>query len=217
MSVIAEISLPADGFELGQILTVEAPTSITLETVVPMGERPVPFFRIQDDIRTDFERAIRAHPAVNDLQEVERHADEVLYALDWDASDDSFVAAIRQTEGTFLSATGTAQRWTVAVRFPSHERLSAFHERCSDADIPLELLRVYNPTNPEAGPWFGLTVPQREALILAVQEGYYSIPRHTSSQDLAAELDISDQALTERLRRAIIALTTNTLLVTEEP
>lgn len=216
MSVIAEISLPAEGFELGRILTVEEPTSITLETVIPIGERPVPFFWVENEVRTNFERAIRDHPAVNHLQEVDRHDDEILYALDWDASEDSFVEAIRGTKGTFLSATGTAQTWNAELRFPSHEALSAFNERCSDATIPLELLRVYNPTNPDAGPWFGLTAPQREALTRAVQEGYYSLPRQISTKELADDLGISDQALTERLRRAIIALTTNTLLIAEE-
>jgi predicted DNA binding protein len=50
----------------------------------------------------------------------------------------------------------------------------------------------------------------------AVEEGYYSIPRGISTKELAEEFDISDQALTERLRRAIITLVTNTLAVTGE-
>ncbi len=38
-----------------------------------------------------------------------------------------------------------------------------------------------------------------------------------STQDLANDLDISDQAVTERLRRAIVTLTENTLIaMTEE-
>jgi predicted DNA binding protein len=61
-----------------------------------------------------------------------------------------------------------------------------------------------------------LTTAQREALTLAIREDYYSIPRETSSQNLADQLDISDQALTERLRRAIVALTTSTLHVDDE-
>lgn len=215
MSVIAELSLPADGFELGRILTVEGPTSIALETVVPMGERPVPFFRIHDGVRADFEAAIRGHPSVNRLQEVDSHDGEALYALDWSVSADSFVETILATGGTFLAATGTAQMWHVEVRFPSHEAFSQFQERCSAADIPLEVVRIYNPTEPDAGPGFGLSAPQRKALTLAVQEGYYAIPRRTSTEALAETFGISDQALTERLRRGIVALTTTTLFLDE--
>lgn len=45
----------------------------------------------------------------------------------------------------------------------------------------------------------------------AVAGGYYAIPRHLSTKDLAKEFDSSDQAVTERLRRAIVTLTEHTL------
>lgn len=50
----------------------------------------------------------------------------------------------------------------------------------------------------------------------AVQGGYYSIPGRMSTQDLADALGISDQAVTERLRRAIETLTENALISTKE-
>ena len=64
--------------------------------------------------------------------------------------------------------------------------------------------------------WYGVTQPQRETLMRAVQRGYYSIPRQMSTQDLAEDLDISDQAVTERLRRAIVTLTENTLIAMQD-
>ncbi len=81
--------------------------------------------------------------------------------------------------------------------------MSQCQDCCEDAHISLELTRVYNPTDPEAGPWYGLSEPQREALTLAVRMGYYDIPRGCTTAELADELGISDQAVTERLRRAI--------------
>lgn len=48
----------------------------------------------------------------------------------------------------------------------------------------------------------GLTSEQYEALTEAIQYGYFEIPRDISLVELAAELDISHQALSERLRRA---------------
>jgi predicted DNA binding protein len=78
------------------------------------------------------------------------------------------------------------------------------------------VIRVYNPTTPDAGPWYGLTTAQREALVLAVESGYYDIPRTCTTVEVAEELGISDQAVTERLRRAIVNLVDNSLLVAEE-
>ncbi len=215
MSVIAELTIPADGFELGRILAVEGETRIALETMVPLGERPVPFFRLHEDIRESFEAAVREHPAVTDLVMVDSHEGETLYALDWNTAESSFFESIRTAGATLLLATGTVDAWHFELRFPSHDALSAFHEECVAGDVPINLTRVYNPTKPDAGPWYGLTPAQHEALTLAVQRGYYTIPRGVSTKELADEFGISDQALTERLRRAVVALTTNTLLVSE--
>lgn len=41
--------------------------------------------------------------------------------------------------------------------------------------------------------------------------GYYDIPRGCTTKELADELGISDQAVTERLRRAIGSLVRHTL------
>ena len=57
---------------------------------------------------------------------------------------------------------------------------------------------------------------QRETLSHTVEKGYYSLPRRSSSHVIAAEFDISDQAVIERLRRAIDTLVTNTLLLTAD-
>jgi predicted DNA binding protein len=68
---------------------------------------------------------------------------------------------------------------------------------------------------PGSGIWFGLTPAQRETLVAAVDGSYYPIPRRLSTEDLADRFDISDQAVTERLRRAIVALTENALAEVE--
>lgn len=47
-----------------------------------------------------------------------------------------------------------------------------------------------------------LTSKQRQAVALAIEEGYYSRPRGASLEDLASELDISKSAVSQRLRTA---------------
>lgn len=214
MSVIVELTVPADEFELGRILTVEGETGVVLETMVPLGGQSVPFFRLTDSVRESFEKQVRSHSSVQGVHVVNSHDDETLYALDWDIETDTFFRAILTNHGHVLDATGNLRSWAFQLRFESHEDLSGFEEECTDADITIEIERLYNPTKPEAGPWYGLTTPQRQTLSRAVEGGYYSIPRRISTAELAAEFDISDQAVTERLRRAIISLVSNTLLLT---
>lgn len=59
---------------------------------------------------------------------------------------------------------------------------------------------------------FGLTSKQYEALTTAYERGYYQVPRETDLQKLAEELDISHQALSERLRRATMIFIGEALL-----
>lgn len=216
MAVIAHLRIPADSFELGRILELQSGTTVELENMVPLGEKAVPFFSVSEKARETFEENVRDHPSVERIVEVARHDDERLYSLDWNVGRDVFFQGIVDLEGQLLSGTGTADTWEFEIRFPTHERLGEFQEYCSNAHIALEVGRVFNPTRPGTGMWYGLTPAQRDAITLAVRDGYYSIPRRTSTQDLADELEISDQAVTERLRRAIVTLVENTLIAIED-
>lgn len=62
---------------------------------------------------------------------------------------------------------------------------------------------------------YNLMAEQREVLITAEEKGYFSVPRDAQIEDIAAELDISPNAVSERLRRATGNLTRNTLKATQ--
>ncbi|MFC6798026.1 helix-turn-helix domain-containing protein [Haladaptatus sp. DYSN1] len=217
MSIIAHLRIPSSSFELGRILELGSGTTIQLENLVPLGEKAVPFFTVSEQARDSFEETVRKHPSVETITEVSRHDNETLYSLDWNVGRDIFFQGVLDSGGQLLSATGTTDTWEFELRFPTHDALSAFKEYCLNAHIPLEVGRVYNPLKPGTGMWYGLTDAQRETLVRAVRGGgYYSIPRQMSTQDLADALDISDQAVTERLRRAIEKLVENTLIALAE-
>lgn len=213
MAVIVDLALPSEQFELGRILGMAGETSVILETMVPIGERTVPFFRVHGEGH-EFEESVRSHTAVNDVDVISSHDGEVLYALDWDVSDDNFFEGLIESDANLLKARGGAETWSFELRFPSHAGLSAFQSHCTEHEIPITVERIYNPTNPGTGPWWGLSSTQRLTLIRAVESGYFSIPRQNSTQELADEFGVTDQAVTERLRRGIRTLVTNTILQT---
>lgn len=214
MSVITEIRVPADDFELGKILRLEDASAIELETLVPSGDATVPLFWVYEPVAGNFLESVERYPTVNSVTEVDVFDDRTLFRLDWDASQDHLFQCILENEGQILSATGTPDGWNFELRFSDREALSQCESCCEAAHISMEMVRVYNPTDPEAGPWYGLSEPQREALTLAVRMGYYDIPRGCTTAELADELGISDQAVTERLRRAIGTFGRNALLST---
>lgn len=215
MSVIVELRVPGEDFELGQILRGGNQARIELETMVPAGERTVPFFWVYDDGSPGLERSVREHPSVEGIRVVDTFDDRTLYALEWRAEQDRLLEEIREQEAQLLSGALAGADWDLELRFPSKEDLSAFHARCEERGIRLEIGRLYNPSRPERGE-YGLTDRQRDALVLAITRGYYDIPREVTTVELAEEFGISDQAVTERLRRAIVALASNTLLASDE-
>jgi len=215
MSVITELRISSDDFELGQILHMEEASGIELETLVPSGDVTVPLFWVYEPVGEGFLDTVERYPTVNSVTEVDVFEDRTLFRLDWDASQDHFFQCTLNNEGEILSATGTSEGWNFEIRFPDREALSQCRDCCEDAHISLDIVRIYNPTDPEAGPWYGMSEPQREALTLAIRMGYYDIPRGCTTEELADELGISDQAVTERLRRAIGAFGRHALLTPE--
>ena len=215
MSVITEVRIPSDDFDLGQILSLDGASAIELETLVPSGEVTVPLFWVYDSVEDGFLDSVERYPTVESVTEMDVFEDRTMFRLEWDASQDRLFQCILNNQGQILSATGTPEGWHFELRFPNREAMSQYQTCCEDAHITSELVRVYNPTDPGAGPWYGLSEPQREALMLAVRMGYYDIPRGCTTEELADELGISDQAVTERLRRAIGAFVRHTLLTPE--
>ncbi len=136
-------------------------------------------------------------------------------ALDWDIADGTFFEGIVETEADLLEATGKPESWQFDLRFQSHDSLSAFQENCVEHSVPNEVRGLYYPTKPDAGPWFGLSPAQQIMLTRAVEEGSYSIPWQISTAELGDQFDISDQSVTERLRRRIRNLVSGTLTVTD--
>jgi len=216
MSVIAELRIPGADFELGRIFDLSDGVSVDLETLVPAGDRAVPFFRAHGVDAEAFAVRLRTSPGVETVKIVEEFDDQTLYALDWDADGDPLISAVRSQCGQILRAAGSGDEWCFELRFPDHDALSTFRDRCTDAGVTLSVERVYHPSQPDAGPRFGLTEHQHEALTLAAEMGYYDVPRRCTTIEVATELGISDQALTERLRRGISTLAANTIFAQAE-
>ncbi|WP_435101540.1 helix-turn-helix domain-containing protein [Halarchaeum sp. P4] len=209
MSVIADVEVAATSFELGRALTVPGRADVELEEMVPLEHAVVPLFWLNATSAAEFVASVEANENVEDLAVVEEEHGRTLYSLQWDARDDRLLGAIPDHDGYLLSATGSETTWLFQVRFPDHDAFEAFCDQCSDNYIDYDVRSLYHSTRPDSGRWYGLTEQQYETLLLAHERGYYDIPRQVTTRELAAELGISDQAVTERLRRAIRTFTDN--------
>ena len=106
---------------------------------------------------------------------------------------------------TPIHATITGDGCLMRARFPDRTTLAEYCEACDDRGMSFKLEGLYRPTEAPDGEGLslaGLTPKQREALLLAHEEGYYDVPRKTKLADLSDRLDISRRSLSDRLRRA---------------
>jgi predicted DNA binding protein len=101
-----------------------------------------------------------------------------------------------------LSAEATVGGWELRMRVPGRDELRRLRAYCRDRGVGFSLSALYHDVDPSGAMEADLSADQREALQAALDAGYYEIPREASLADVAADLGISSQALSERLRRA---------------
>lgn len=214
MSLIAHVSVPAEDVLVGDLFPSSEEFTIDLVEMVPTGEGHVPYVRVTADEGTlqSFERTVRSDGRVAFLGTVDEAHGSGLYRIEWANLPNGFLESCISDEMIVEDASGTADTWQFRILVPDHAALTSFHRRCLDVGIPVTLRQVYHRSDDDRFGW-GLTPAQREAITLAYSRGYFSVPRETTLSELAAELGISHQAVSGRLRRGIESLVGNTLML----
>lgn len=212
MTVIADISVPSADFEMGQVMQAVPAERIAVEQLVPSGDLALPYFWIEETDADDTEATLSEQPAVKTARQVDALDGRVLFRIEWTEAVDSFLNNVVEYEAAVLEAVGTDGEWRFQMRFPSYEVLSAFYRACVDDGLDMELDRVHNPVEAASSSRFGLTADQEKTLTAAYERGYFAIPRETTIRELGAVLDISDSAVSQRLRRGESSLIAATLL-----
>lgn len=215
MAIIADITVPADAFALGRVLEAVPEAAIELERIVPLQEAIIPLFWVSGTDPEALEATIRQEPKVETVEQLTTTDDKTLFEVQWHSEIDGMVRALIDTRAKILEATGTAETWNFRLRFSAHEDLSTFNMTLTEADIPVTLRHIYNPS-PPAAEASGLSTDHRETLLNAHQHGYFKVPRRTTLTELADTEGISDSALSQRLRRGLDTLIEQTLLSEEQ-
>jgi predicted DNA binding protein len=220
MASIAEFTLPAADFPLGRVFDRWPDATLELDRIVPNEDTVWPYFWVYlSDGDGDLNAVEAAFDDMAELQSavlIEDMGDKGLFRAEWDPAYMGIVRAIAATGVTVLSATGSADGWTVELRAMDDEQFSRFNDYCSDHDIDVSLTRLSRLSAATTGSAYDLTPEQRAALVEAYREGYYEQPRETDQEALAARLGISRQAFSSRLRRGYRNLIRSTLAPGEE-
>lgn len=209
MTIFAEFAVPAGEFGPGPILPAGTEVRAELERLVPSGSS-VEYVWLVGDERAAAVEALPDRPGVTAARVVDELPGRTLVRLSWDG-ENPVLRAVGATGGVLLGAEGDADRWRLRLRFPDREVLGEFYERCAaeGADVSLEQVNSTGATGRED--LFDLSPAQRETVLAAFERGYFEIPRETTLDALADHLGVSDQAVSERLRRGLETLLRATL------
>lgn len=200
MATVLEFTSPADEFPLGTVFENLPGVTVELERLIPHETALIPYFWVRGANPADIEAAFDAHEGVVNVELIDSVDDEYLMRAEWNQEYYGILNALAAAEVAVLSGVGTKDGWHFEVRGETRDAVSEFRAACQMHDIDLKITSVH-ALLPVEGDDFELTAPQREALLLAYERGYFDSPRTASLADVADELGITQQSLSSRLRR----------------
>ena len=213
MATLITATLPCAKFALSETLETVPEAAFECEKIIDTAEgtvMPLVWARAPDFEAV--EAALDSDPTVTEAQLLSAPDDERLYRMEWGDHIQLIVKILLNEEATILNASTESGRWVFRILYPTHDGPSETMAFCENHGLPLDILSIQKM---ESGPAsrYGLTEAQYEAVTTACEQGYYKIPQRADLDDLADSLNISHQALSERLHRGIDTLVTDTLLL----
>ncbi len=153
--------------------------------------------------------AFRRSPYLRDVRQMDGDDDGTVYRLAWNDDRPELLRSISAMDGTVLSAVAVGDTASLELRFPDDVSASRFYAAHDDRVNPISIRRSSHETGAEVSSGTVLTDKQREALRGALDAGYFEIPRRVHLAELADEFGITDNAMSERLRRGTATLVRN--------
>ncbi|MFC7154854.1 helix-turn-helix domain-containing protein [Halomarina halobia] len=199
MSTLVEVRISVDEFALGATLQRVTEARFVCERTVHTDETmPLVWARAPD--RVALETALDSDATVERWSRLSTAGDEWLYRIEWDYDTRLVFRILAASPPVVLTAQASRHGWSLRLLYPEREMIERTLSFCDEMDISLDVVQIQDVSNRPVGS-HGLTDEQYDALVTAAERGYFDVPRAVTLEDLADELGVSHQALSERLRR----------------
>lgn len=216
MPTIAEFSIPAEDFALRETLERRPDLEFEVDRVVAHDTaRVIPFVWVSSGELENLTSILDTDPSVETVDLLSEDDSGRFYRLEW--ADEARIIGymVIEHDATVQRAIAANGEWTLRVLFPERNGISATDDFANEYGLSLDLERLYGVDDLHRIQ-FDLTENQHNTLVESCEQGYYEIPREIDQVELATTLDISHQALSERLRRGTGNLIENALVVDED-
>lgn len=217
MATIVTGTIPSRELALNYTLERLPEMEVECERIVQSGEGSImPLLWIRYPDREKLEATLEADSTVDAVELISEFDEEFLYRMEWIDQVHLLLHIITNSKATILDAYGRDRGWHLRVLYPDRAHFSRTHEFADQHGLTFDIVAVREMEGEPAGR-YGLTDSQYRVLELAARRGFYEVPRTVTLQELAEELGVSHQALSEQLRRGTGALVEDTICIGSFP
>ena len=207
MSVIVDYECPSETWVFGELSWGDDP--IRIDSAVDGEEEVSIYLWLATRDAMTVER--RLDEAVRAVETVDSTGGRVMVRVERSREADGPIASLVGYDAALLEGVGRDGELLFRVRFSARETVDTFQQECHRQGVPVEVRRVRTPAEQRRGPDYGLSPAQRSALVAATEMGYFRVPREATLSDLGERLDVSDTAVSQRLRRGVRRLVSTTI------
>lgn len=213
VSLIAGFTLSAESLALDPTLRRHPEVIVEVERLATHSrEWVMPFLWVSGPNLDEFERSMERDPTVEGVQLVQESEDIRLYNVHWVERVQLTIDSMADQHAIITEMEARDRRWYLKLRFRKPDLLEEFQTHFAERGFEFELRQLETSPEPKQRQ-FGLTEKQREALVTALDHGYFEVPRGASMAELADLLGVAPSTASERVRRATGALVHNALTV----
>ncbi|MCH7659335.1 MAG: helix-turn-helix domain-containing protein [Euryarchaeota archaeon] len=212
-ATIVEVELPTAEFALSETISELDNIEFEVERFVAQdADHIMPFVWVTGNDGDRIKAVLERDESVDNLELLSELDGEWLYRMDWITQIQAVIQILIEEEGSILAAFGDESGWQLRVLFSDRDSLSRTYEYCRESGLTLDIRSIYELEDGREGR-FGITEEQQSTLEVAFKRGYFDVPRAITLTNLADEIGISHQALSERLRRGQKSVLKNTVII----
>lgn len=214
MAIITEVQFAhEDGF-LVDTLTALPELEVTVVGEASTDpEKSVYYLRFEYEGPDDVRATLGSDHTVREATLMRKSGETRLWGIEFSPETELLAPHVTEEGGFVLDARSEAggrspRGWHERWLLPEREALQTIWEHASEVGFEFDVLELHRRgrTDTEYPGPDALTEEQREALVAAYEQGYFSEPRETSLEELADSFDLSASAVGGRINRGLKAL-----------
>ncbi|SNR34591.1 helix-turn-helix domain-containing protein [Halorubrum vacuolatum] len=205
MAVIADITVRTPADETNMLVEAAPEGIVRIPFMFGSENIVISYVLVRRDGLDEFHGELdgRRESAVTDVRVIDEFVAYALVHVTYPWHADAILVSLVNAGLDVLEGLGTAEEWTFRVRAYECDAIDRFVEKCTRAGATAAVDRIDGAGRNEEPI---LTPAQRRTLHTAYETGYFEVPRRTSLSQLSEQFDVSDTAVSQRLRRGINAV-----------